>query len=123
MSIYFDISTTDLLINSTNVNPKSAAPDINSLEVVSKSSNSIEYIKANPVISNSEIRYTIIEGCDVSLDIMNEQGRFVYNLAKSFHKSGTYDAKIDAVSLTSGTYFARLNACDQVITLKFVVVK
>jgi hypothetical protein len=123
MSIYYDKSTTDLLLKSTNINPKAATPDINSTEVVSKSSSSIEYIKANPVISNSEIRYTIIEGCDVSLDIMDDNGQLVLNLVKRFHKTGTYDAKIDAENLTSGTYFARLKVCDQIITLKFLVIK
>ena len=123
MAIYYVIMTDDLLLSSSNPNMKQGIHDIETEDDNVSSKSSIEYIKANPVISNSELRYIIMEECEVSLDIRDERGLLVANLVNSFHNPGTYDIKIDAKDMISGTYFATLKACDQVVTLKFVVIK
>ncbi|MBM2814309.1 MAG: hypothetical protein HW421_1071 [Ignavibacteria bacterium] len=77
----------------------------------------------NPVMNNSDIQFTIIEDCDVALDIINESGQLIKNLVRGFHKPGTFNVRLDAHDMNSGVYLVTLKACEQIAIMKFQVLK
>ncbi len=122
-ALYLHNSTKDLMLDSLHFHPKSAhtqyETDSYDLPLICK----IDYIASNPVVTNSDLKYTISEDCDVILDIVNESGKTVLNLVDIYQKAGTYLTRIDVSKLSPGLYFVILKACNQKVSSKLIVHK
>jgi len=77
----------------------------------------------NPFNPATVISYSVPTGSNVSLKVFDALGREVATLVDGFVAAGTYQAKFDAGSLSSGMYFYRLTAGGFNDSKKLVVLK
>ena len=77
----------------------------------------------NPFNPSTLIKYSITENAFVNLKVFDELGREVTTLVNAAQSLGSYEVKFNAAGLSSGVYLYRLQAGDQVITRKLMLMK
>jgi hypothetical protein len=83
----------------------------------------IDSIYPNPFNSTTSISYTVPFYENVSLEVYNLSGQKVATLKNGNTKAGKNTEIWNAENFTSGLYIIRLNATDQVITRKIMLIK
>ncbi len=77
----------------------------------------------NPFNPETRLTYTLSESGSVSLVIYDVRGKEVARLAQGWHPAGSHQVVFDAGGLSSGVYFARLQAKGLNQTQKLLLVK
>ena len=77
----------------------------------------------NPFNPETKLTFALPEAGNVSLIIYDIQGREVVRLADGFRLAGIYETTFDASGLSSGIYFARLQADGFSHTRKLLLIK
>ena len=77
----------------------------------------------NPFNPSTKIRFSIPTEADVRLNVYNTLGQEVAEIVNSRLKEGFHEVNFDAVSLTSGIYFYRLEADKFVDVKKMIIIK
>jgi 1,4-alpha-glucan branching enzyme len=77
----------------------------------------------NPFNPTTSIRYDIAEAVHVNLTVYNILGQRVATLVNEARTAGSYTVNFDATRLSSGTYFIRMQAGNNVFTNKMMLVK
>ena len=77
----------------------------------------------NPFNPTTNIKFTVPKNGNVSLKVYDVLGSLVLVCADGFMKAGTYNADVDASSLSSGVYFYTLKADGFMQTKKMVLIK
>ncbi len=85
-------------------------------------------IYPNPFNPTTTIKFTIPTAAKVSLQLFDITGRLVRTIIDDYKQAGNYSVNFDAKDnsgwqLSSGVYFYRMQAADQVITRKCVLLK
>ena len=80
------------------------------------------------VVEAAMISYSVPTSSEVSLQVFDEVGREVRNLAEGYRKPGAYRITWDGrdnqgVQVSNGVYFARLMSDNTFVTRKFVIVR
>ena len=68
----------------------------------------IENIYPNPFNPVSNIAFNVSSNTNVSINILDIQGRLVKSIINQDFQSGNYDVQINASDLSSGIYFIEL---------------
>ena len=94
-----------------------------SVEELSDNANSFDIIGIypNPVSSNAEIRFEVINAGNVELNIINSIGDNVANISNEYLNQGTYSSSIDVSELPSGIYVIVLKSNNQIKHKKLVI--
>jgi len=78
----------------------------------------------NPFNPSTVIQYELAEASEVSIDVFDAAGRKVATLLdNNMQQSGTHDIRFNATNLSSGVYFYRLTAGNQILTGKMTLIK
>lgn len=77
----------------------------------------------NPFNPSTNINYQIGNTANVTLDVFNLLGQKVATLVNTRQTSGAYTVRFDARNLSSGMYFYRLQAGNQVQIQKMLLIK
>ncbi|MBK8130966.1 MAG: T9SS type A sorting domain-containing protein [bacterium] len=77
----------------------------------------------NPFNPTSTLSFTLAAPQEVSLALYDVQGRMTQQLVNGKMEAGSHDVTVDGSALTSGIYFARLNAGTQSRVAKLVLMK
>jgi hypothetical protein len=77
----------------------------------------------NPFNPTTQIVFTLPKSSQVSIEVYNLLGQKVRTLVNETRAAGTYTATFDGAGLSSGVYFYRLNADNQVMTKKMMLMK
>jgi len=77
----------------------------------------------NPFNPTTQIVFTLPMSSQVSIEVFNLLGQKVRTLVNDTRDAGTYTATFDGAGLTSGVYFYRLTAGNQVIAKKMMLMK
>lgn len=77
----------------------------------------------NPFNSQTVLRFTLPDPSEVELALYDLQGRFIEKLLQGERERGIHELTIDGAGLTSGGYFVRMLAGDQLRIIKIVLVK
>ena len=64
----------------------------------------------NPFNPATTLSYSLPQGANAVLSVVNLHGQIVATLANGYHQAGVYQVTFDAASLPSGVYFAMLKA-------------
>jgi 5'-nucleotidase / UDP-sugar diphosphatase len=97
-------------------------------EKIQPLSYTLEQNYPNPFNPATTLKFTIPVAAKVSLQIFDITGKLVRTLLDEYKQAGSYSVSFDARDysgrqLSSGVYFYRLHAADQVITRKCVLLK
>jgi len=84
---------------------------------------SLEAAYPNPFNPETNLVYNLAQAGNVKLAVYDIQGREVSVLLDGFHSEGAYNVSFNASHLSSGVYFAVLNANGQTFTQKLLLVK
>ena len=84
---------------------------------------SLLYNYPNPFNSTTQINYTVLTPSYVNLNIYDILGREVASLVHQQIPTGTYNVEFDAYNLPSGVYFYRLQANNNIIVKKMILMK
>ncbi|CAN5639462.1 hypothetical protein BH10BAC5_BH10BAC5_01450 [soil metagenome] len=77
----------------------------------------------NPFNPTTKIKFDIAKASNVKITVYSSLGQEVAVLANGFLNAGFYETQLDAKSLSSGTYFYRIEAGEFIQTKKLTVVK
>jgi len=77
----------------------------------------------NPFNPVTKISYQIPQAGNVKLTVFDFLGREVVTLVNEYKQAGYYDANFNASSLSSGTYFYRIESNNFVTTKKMLLIK
>ncbi len=77
----------------------------------------------NPFNPATTIKFDIPKDEFVKITLFDILGREVMNLTDEFKKAGSYEVRLDASNLSSGTYFYRINAGNFSDTKKMILLK
>lgn len=77
----------------------------------------------NPFNPETTLNFTLKNSSAVTLIVYDVQGREVAVLADGWYSGGTYEIQFNGFDLTSGVYFANLNAGNLQATQKLLLVK
>jgi hypothetical protein len=77
----------------------------------------------NPFNPSTKIKYQIATTNPVSLKIYDVLGNEVATLVNEMQSTGNYEVTFDASSLSSGTYFYKLQSGSFVVTRKMILIK
>lgn len=77
----------------------------------------------NPFNPSTNIRYQVANTANITLDVFNVLGQKVATLVSQRQTQGAYTVTFDARGLSSGMYFYRLQAGDQVQIQKMLLIK
>ena len=77
----------------------------------------------NPFNSTTTIRYGLPYPSNVSVKVYNLSGRRISTLFEGYRQAGIHTANLTANNLSSGLYFVRLNASDQLFTQKVMLIR
>jgi len=77
----------------------------------------------NPFNPATTISYTLGKQSAVKLSVCDLRGHEVATLVNGIRPVGTHTVQFDGSNLTSGIYFYKLQAADQVITRKMMLIK
>jgi V8-like Glu-specific endopeptidase len=97
--------------------------DVIEVDVVTPATFALEQNYPNPFNPSTTIKFSIPVETDVRLNVYNTLGQEVAEIINSRLKEGYYEAKFDAVDLTSGIYFYRLEADKFVDVKKMIIIK
>jgi len=75
----------------------------------------------NPAINVTEISYTLSEISTVSFDVFDITGKSVYSINKGLQSTGRYNLNLNVADFESGIYYYSMQAGDQKITRKMVI--
>jgi hypothetical protein len=75
----------------------------------------------NPFNRMTEISYELMNGSEVTIEVMDLTGRKVMEIKEGYKPSGQHNLKIDAVNLQSGVYFYTLRAGSFTETKQMVI--
>ncbi len=77
----------------------------------------------NPFNPTTEIRYTMPFDSHVSLSVFDVLGRYVTTLVDGVYPAGSHKVQLDASELSSGIYIYRLEAGNEVLSNKMILIK
>ncbi|HMS64807.1 MAG TPA: choice-of-anchor J domain-containing protein [Ignavibacteria bacterium] len=77
----------------------------------------------NPFNPSTKITFDLAKSSNVKLTVYNSLGQKVLNIFEGFKTAGSYEAKFDGSTLSSGTYFYRLETDFFTDTKKMQLVK
>ncbi|MBT7788066.1 MAG: T9SS type A sorting domain-containing protein [Calditrichaeota bacterium] len=77
----------------------------------------------NPFNSQVRLSYGLTDNTEMAMHIFDVRGRLVTTLAKGEYKAGNHQIFWNASQVTSGLYFAQLEAAGQTATIKLMLVK
>jgi hypothetical protein len=77
----------------------------------------------NPFNPSTKITFDLAKSTNVKLTVFNSVGQKVLNLFDGFKSAGTYEAKFDGSTLSSGTYYYRLETDFFTETKKMQLIK
>ena len=77
----------------------------------------------NPFNSTTAITYGLPHPDYVSLKLYNLSGQLVSTMFEGYHRAGVHSTILTADKLSSGLYFVRLRASDQVFTQKVILIQ
>jgi len=97
--------------------------DVIKVDVVTPATFALEQNYPNPFNPSTTIKFSIPVETDVRLNVYNTLGQEVAEIINSRLKEGYHEAKFDAVDLTSGIYFYRLEADKFVDVKKMIIIK
>ena len=80
-------------------------------------------LSSNPLKGVGFVAFEVAKRSNVTLDVLDIQGRVVKTLAKGEYDRGYYRVKIDGESLPQGIYFVRLKVNGRDEVSKFLLVK
>ena len=74
----------------------------------------------NPFVKNVNVSYTLKENSKVSVNLIDAQGRFIYNAVNANQQAGEFNYDINLPYLVPGTYYILLRVNDRVAALPVV---
>jgi hypothetical protein len=81
----------------------------------------------NPFPAQTEIKYEVPDSCQVTIVLMNVEGKLVDTLINELQVKGAYVIDLTKISkwseMPAGVYFYTMSICDQSATKKLVVQK
>lgn len=77
----------------------------------------------NPFNPTTNIRYNIPKESFVTIKVFDVLGKEIVTLINEYKHEGKYEIEFNAVSLTSGIYYYRLQSGDFVQTKKMILLK
>ena len=77
----------------------------------------------NPFNSATTIKYTLLKGSHVTLEIYDIRGRLIETLVNEVRAPSDYTVDWNPSGLPTGTYFYRLRADDFDVTRKMLLIK
>lgn len=77
----------------------------------------------NPFIDHTRLSFVLSEAAQVSLEVYDSRGSKVRTLLQGKLGRGPHEATFEALGLTSGTYYCRLEADGQIQTSKIILEK
>ena len=77
----------------------------------------------NPFNPATTLSFTLEKSSHVTLDLFDIQGRYVQSLASEVMSAGKHSMNVDGSTLSSGIYFAKLQAGTQSRVAKLVLMK
>jgi len=77
----------------------------------------------NPFNTSTEIKYSLKQRLDVSLKVYNIRGELVGTLVDAIKEAGGHSVTWNAVGYSSGIYFYRLEAGNEVKTMRMALLK
>jgi hypothetical protein len=80
-------------------------------------------LSSNPLKGVGFVAFEVAKRSNVTLDVLDIQGRVVKTLAKGEYDRGYYRVKVDGESLPQGIYFVRLRVNGKDEVSKFLLVK
>ncbi|MBC8487096.1 MAG: T9SS type A sorting domain-containing protein [Bacteroidetes bacterium] len=92
-------------------------------ELKNKTSISLSQNFPNPFKDQTSIRYYLAEQSFVSLSVFDITGREVAILINEIQNAGNYQATFSATRLESGVYYYQLQAGDDIVTRKLMILK
>jgi len=80
-------------------------------------------IMPNPVNSTSQIEFSLVNNCQIELDIIDLSGRVVSRIFKGDYNAGVHRMPWDSSGMPAGLYFTRLRAEGEISVGKMVITK
>jgi len=77
----------------------------------------------NPFNITAQIQYTVVQGANVSISVVNEMGEEVAQLVNAHRETGTYSVSFDGSGLPAGVYFVRCSLGGNVVTKPVLYVR
>jgi photosystem II stability/assembly factor-like uncharacterized protein len=77
----------------------------------------------NPFNPTTKIRYSLKDGCDVTLCVYDVLGNKISSLVNSYQKAGIYEVIFNGSNLSSGIYFYHLKAGEFTAIKKLILLK
>jgi hypothetical protein len=77
----------------------------------------------NPFNPTTQLSFSLVKSGNISLAVVDLQGRQVAELARGWFAGGRYQATFDGATLATGLYLARLNVEGAVYVQKLVLMK
>jgi hypothetical protein len=91
--------------------------------MVDRDLNPVMKIYPNPARSFATVEFTSFTGSDTRISVLNSKGELMYESAFQSHGNGTSLHKLPVSSLTSGTYFVKMEDAKSRISRKLLIVK
>ncbi len=113
------ISTSDTVISGVNINFITSATG----DPIIPNDIKLYQNFPNPFNPSTRIKYTLPQGTDVTLRVMNILGQQVAVLMKGFQNAGTYEIQFNGEQMSSGVYFVQLIAGNVSKVRKIVLLK
>ncbi|MBN1968476.1 MAG: T9SS type A sorting domain-containing protein [Candidatus Delongbacteria bacterium] len=77
----------------------------------------------NPFNPETTIKFDLASQANITLAVYNTKGEMVQRVLAGDMKAGVHTVNFNAANLSSGVYYYRLNAGNQIITRKMILVK
>lgn len=77
----------------------------------------------NPFNPETNIKFSLYQGSDISLKVFDSQGKFVRDIASGYFNAGEYEFKFDASNFASGIYYYEFKSNNFKQSKKMVILK